>query len=109
MKTFAGSFQQILSSILENDTFHINNDRKISNNAKKLAKQLKRQRYKQGSRYGIDPWTNNSSDNENNANANNNNNNNENEQNIPSSNIEIEDNNHEEITSVVSTTDIIYI
>ena len=106
VKTFAGSFQQILSSILENDTFHINNDRKISNNAKKLAKQLKRQRYKQGSRYGIDPWTNNSSDNENNANnnANNNNNNNENEQNIPSSNIEIEDNNHEEITSVVSTT-----
>ncbi len=70
VKTFAGSFQQILSSILENDTFHINNDRKISNNAKKLAKQLKRQRYKQGSRYGIDPWTNNSSDNENNANNN---------------------------------------
>ena len=33
-ETFAGSFQQILSSILENDTFHINNDRKISNNAK---------------------------------------------------------------------------
>ena len=66
---------------------------------------MKRQRYKQGSRYGIDPWTNNSSDNENNANNNNNNNNNnENEQNIPSSNIEIEDNNHEEITSVVSTT-----
>ena len=106
VKTFAGSFQQQLppppppltsSSSLQDNSNNINYDRKISSNAKKLAKQLKKQRHKRASRSGIDPWTNNSSD------DNENNTNNNEEQTLPSQDVETI--NHHEETEVVPAND----
>ncbi|RCK64197.1 Pre-mRNA-processing factor 17 [Candida viswanathii] len=62
LKTFAGSFQNlpIDDSTFENSRH--DESRKISKEAKKLAKQLKNKRYKNGK--STDPWSHNSTDDE---------------------------------------------
>ena len=59
IKTFSGEFQSLLITHIHDD--EPTKSRKISKEAKRLAKQLKNKRYKNGK---SDPWSHNSSSNE---------------------------------------------